>query len=274
MSRRPGESGQAVVGVLVVTALVFGLAGGLVMVSSALLAQERAAQSPLAGGLGGASAINAAIAQVADRGVSSTSGSGLRCTQPSALTPGNTGLQPAGCLRVDNLSTATGDRGRFSVSAASAGTCATSAVLGAVNPDGSPARILVWVISRGSGAVWVNSSATACGQPAGTACAALGNGLVNGVMFNSFDCFANWHAGDDSVMYVHMTFSRQLFVWWAKYAALDGTGATGSVYVLAIPTGLPAVDMIEAELLAPSDAKPSAAPHDDSPLFLFRGPLS
>ena len=71
-----------------------------------------------------------------------------------------------------------------------------------------------------------------------------------------------------------MTFSRQLFVWWAKYAALDGTGATGSVYVLAIPTGLPAVDMIEAELLAPSDAKPSAAPHDDSPLFLFRGPLS
>lgn len=271
-----GQDGQALVAVLVIMTLVFGIAGALVTVASALLTQERAAQPSLTAELTAASVINGALAQVGDQGAGSVPVGGLTplCLPAAGRLPTLgpvLGVPPAACLRVDNVSTATGDLVSFSPGWSGAG-CSVARVPA---PTDHNIRLLVWFLMRSSNltVAWLTARTADCGDsdPAHTCAHATGYG--SGAFGAAFDCDrSSWPDGD---VYLHVVSRDPMprLAWWAKYAPLDNTYKSASVYALAVPTAMAAADIEELHVLVPSDARPGVPLGSDLPTLLWRAPL-
>ena len=73
MTKQSTQSGQALIGTLVLMILVFGMAGGLAMAASSLLHEQVAHRTAIANDLRAENAVMAQVAQVAGRGAGDTS---------------------------------------------------------------------------------------------------------------------------------------------------------------------------------------------------------
>lgn len=269
----PGQSGQALVAVLVTMLLVFALGGGVVMVSSALLAQARSS-SALDAELNSVSALNGALAQVADRGNPGGAGRTLPCGPPAALLAAVPTVPPAACMRVDSVSSTDTDRGRFALRWGNGASCSITNLPAAATSAGSPAHFVTWLLGRGATDAFVSTSDNRCPMRQGTMCSGLSTATVNGVFMAAFDCdLSSWSSGQRPYLHVVSSRSTPPYAWWAKYATLDNTYRTGTVYALAIPTGQATPDRLEADVLVVSDADPSRPPHHDGPTLFWQGSL-
>jgi hypothetical protein len=99
------ESGQALIGTLVIMVLVFAMAGSVALAASSLLDRQSSHQGAIASDLRASDALTAAVARVAGRGLQAQPG-GLcaPATTFSTFVPGGF-TSTASCLRFDEVPT-------------------------------------------------------------------------------------------------------------------------------------------------------------------------
>jgi hypothetical protein len=222
MKRR--QTGQALVGSLVVTTLAFLMAGAVAVGTSALLSQE-SNNGPNASSrdLSAQDALAAAVAGVAGKG--SASGSAPCSTPtllPATVLPSGYASQ-AYCARVDGVPSGSPTLVKLPWS----GNCAVADM-----SKYSNAHVLIWFSSNGSVSAWVDKSSSGCKQTL-PLCSNSASGSVSQLVL---DCDLAANGNGTPPLYIHVQNSAQspLLVRLAQYA-----GSGGSIYVLAASTGLP-----------------------------------
>jgi hypothetical protein len=106
MMRQKSQSGQALVGTLVIMVLVFGMAGALALAASSLLDRQSTHRTAIDSDLRASDSITAAVAQVAGRGKDSAAGPACESTTIASTLPGGF-HSTATCLRIDEVAPST-----------------------------------------------------------------------------------------------------------------------------------------------------------------------
>jgi hypothetical protein len=224
------ESGQALVGALVVTTLAFLMAGAVAVGASALLSQENNGQNASSSDLTIQDALAAAVAGVAGKGVA---GGSAPCTSPTLLSatvlPSGYSSQ-ARCARVDGVPS-----GPLTLLPLPwSGNCAI-VDLSAY----SHSHVLIWFSANGNVSAWIDNTQSGCRQRQ-TLCSGSASGSVSQLVL---DCDIAAEAQEEcsgncqnDPVYLHVQSSAQSPV-MARLATYASSG--GSIYVLAATTGIP-----------------------------------
>jgi hypothetical protein len=227
MKRR--QTGQALVGSLVVTTLAFLMAGAVAVGTSALLSQE-SNNGPNASSrdLSAQDALAAAVAGVAGKG---SGGGSAPCSTPSLLPatvlPSGYSSQ-AHCARVDGVPSGPLTLVRLS------GNCAF-ADMSSYSSD----RVLIWFSSKGNVSAWVDNQ-SGCKQK-NPLCSNVAPTVDGSIFQLVLDCDIAaqnpvQYGTGNTTLYLHVQNSGQspFLVRLARY-----TSSGGAIYVLAASTGLP-----------------------------------
>jgi hypothetical protein len=230
-----GQSGQALVGALVVTTLAFLMAGAVAVGASALLSQESNGFNASSRDLTVQDALAAAAAGVAGKG---SSGGSAPCSPPTLL---STTVLPNGyssqarCLRVDGV-----PAGPITLLPLPwSGNCAMVDL-----STYSSSHVLIWFSANvpGSGNVTatIDNNRSSCGGGSAL-CNQRASGSVSQLLLDcdialegQEECDGN--CGNGGPVYLHVQNAGHSPV-RARLATYSATG--GSIYVLAATTGMP-----------------------------------
>jgi hypothetical protein len=256
MKFRRGESGQALVGTMVIMVLVFAMAGSIALAASSLLDRQSSHRGAIASDLRASDAIAAAVAHVAGHGLQAQP----TCTSATTFTSVLPGpyTSSTSCLRFDGI--ATPNVGVIPLSWNSG--CVTVLLP-------STAQVKTWLFFSalaGSGfTAWVdglaacdpNSTKKEC--PVSVAAAAVGQAAMN--------CDVA-EVAKPARLHIMNPLASPAAVWFAPNATpvtpSDGDAGgnpadtSGSIYMLAATTGIPAGPIEEGALFVSRDGSTAA----------------
>ncbi len=245
------QSGQALVGALVVTTLAFLMAGTIAVGASALVSQESNRQNASSRDLAAQDALAEAVAAVAGQG--SASGSApcspaatLRGTLPSGY------VSSAQCVRVDGVLRAPVTLVHLHPSSPG---CAVSSQL-PTNPNNPNNQVLIRFSATGSVNAWVDDDSVGCKQQNDAVCIVTPAAVIQVLLKCPLI---------GSALYLHVQSSAQSPA-LVRLADYGNSPDAGSIYVLAASTGLaggPAYE--EADIWVSPDGATTA--------LLFEGSL-
>ncbi len=242
------QSGQALVGVLVTLTLVFAMAGGLIMLASGLLTQQRTAQQPFVSDLAAHSAIQGGLAIFTPPGSTPCGPSGgppRPVTVPSA--PPSTWTVT--CLRVDGVGEPASQRGAFPLKWLGS-SCSETPLAGLPPAGGTDFR--VWLAVRGALDAWISPAPTACGSRGSQACDRTAAVSAAGVTVYVFHC-----QGSSAARWLELSAPRSPVAgrWGARVDTQDAD-ESGSTYVVsAVPPARTVFPAVAADMFVTADGK-------------------